>query len=154
MTMANSSDRMQPDPAYGTDADMQGTNRMQTDPTLDRDGAMGVMNERDVGMSSGASRSSTATAIADAQPLFPESDAGNYRQQWQDIQAGFVDEPRESVQKADALVGQVVQQLTSRFSEERHKLEGQLDSGSELTTEDMRRALMGYRSFFQRLLST
>ena len=71
----------------------------------------------------------------------------------QEIQAGFVDEPRNSVARADALVADLMQQLAAGFAEERERLEAQWDRGTDVSTEDLRVALTRYRSFFERLLS-
>lgn len=88
-----------------------------------------------------------------SEPLLPTDQAGQYTARWQKIQAGFVDEPRESVQEADALVADLMRRLASSFSEERRHLESQWDRGDNVSTEDLRVALTRYRSFFERLLS-
>jgi hypothetical protein len=86
--------------------------------------------------------------------LFRDSDAGEFRERWESIQAGFVDEPRRSVEQADNLVDEVVKRLSESFSKERTSLEGQWASGADkVSTEDLRLALRRYRSFFNRLLS-
>ncbi len=85
--------------------------------------------------------------------LFQGADLSGLRSRWDDVQAAFVDDPRESVQKADALVSEVVDQLTRQFSEARSRLEGQWSRGEQASTEDLRLALQRYREFFQRLLS-
>jgi len=59
------------------------------------------------------------------EPLLPTDQAGRYTERWQTIQADFVDEPRESVEQADALVADLMQRLASSFSEERKHLESQ-----------------------------
>ncbi len=64
-----------------------------------------------------------------------------------------MDNPKECVQKADHLVSDVVEQLTSGFAETRSRLEGQWSHGNEASTEDLRMALMHYREFFDRLLA-
>jgi hypothetical protein len=64
-----------------------------------------------------------------------------------------VNDPKECVQKADALVAQVVEQLTTGFSQARSRLETQWARGEDASTEDLRVALKGYRESFQRLLS-
>ena len=84
---------------------------------------------------------------------FPESETDNLRTQWQQIQGSFVDEPRQSVQRADELVATVVTRLTQTFGEERAKLEGQWSKGRDVSTEDLRQVLQRYRSFFDSLLS-
>jgi hypothetical protein len=69
------------------------------------------------------------------------------------VQAAFVDNPAESVRNADALVAEVVEQLTTGFSRTRSRLEAQWAQGNEASTEDLRLALRNYREFFQRLLT-
>jgi hypothetical protein len=85
--------------------------------------------------------------------LFGRSDADSFRQRWNDIQTGFVDEPKPSVERADQLVAAVIQKLTQVFADERSKLEKDWSKGDEASTEDLRQALRRYRSFFDRLLS-
>jgi hypothetical protein len=55
--------------------------------------------------------------------------------------------------KADTLVAEVVDQLTTGFSDARSRLEAQWAQGEKVSTEDLRIALKRYRDFFQRLLS-
>jgi hypothetical protein len=81
------------------------------------------------------------------------SDAGDLNERWNTLQVRFVDEPKDAVREADGLVAEVIQKLTERFAEERDKLENQWQSGSDVSTEDLRIALRHYRSFFQRLLA-
>ena len=92
-------------------------------------------------------------AANQAQPLFLEAVAQDFRNRWTNIQAGFVDEPRTAVQHADELVAQAIKSLAERFAEERNRLELTWDRGDQVNTEDLRVALQTYRSFFQRLLS-
>ena len=94
-----------------------------------------------------------ATSDDAATTLFPEKEANDFRTPWTDIQTRFVDEPRRSVEQADALVAEVVKRLANSFSEERSKLEGQWGRGDDVSTEDLRVALRRYRSFFDRLLN-
>jgi hypothetical protein len=75
------------------------------------------------------------------------------RSRWDDVQAGFVDDPRQCVQKADRLVSDVVDRLTAGFAEARSRLEQQWARGEEASTEDLRQVLKRYREFFHRLLS-
>jgi hypothetical protein len=85
--------------------------------------------------------------------LFPATESDDLRRRWNDVQAGFVDEPRSSVEKADQLVASVIQKLAQVFADERSNLEGNWSKGGEVSTEDLRQALRRYRSFFDRLLS-
>jgi hypothetical protein len=68
--------------------------------------------------------------------------------QWKDIQAEFVDGPRKAVQDADALVAELTQRLAKSFASEREQLESQWAGGADVSTEDLRRNLRRYRSFF------
>jgi hypothetical protein len=87
------------------------------------------------------------------EPLLPADRAAGYRGRWDDIQSRFVDDPRSSVEQADTLVLEVVQDLQTTFGSERSSLEAQWQSGEDVQTEDLRMALRRYRSFFDRLLS-
>jgi hypothetical protein len=85
--------------------------------------------------------------------LLPADQAEGYTNRWEKIQAGFVDQPRESVEEADALVADLMQRLQAGFAGERKNLESQWDQGDDVSTEELRVALTRYRSFFERLLS-
>jgi hypothetical protein len=86
-------------------------------------------------------------------PLFDEAATGDLRRRWDGIQTGFVDEPRGSVEQADALVAECMQRLADTFARERQGLEQQWSRGDDVSTEDLRIALRRYRSFFDRLLA-
>ena len=86
-------------------------------------------------------------------PLFPVNEAEELRGRWNEVQAGFVDEPRRAVEQADSLVAGAMKRLAETFADERAKLEGQWDRGDDVSTEDLRLALQRYRSFFGRLLA-
>ena len=86
-------------------------------------------------------------------PLFSDQTELELRTRWQEIQTGFVDEPRQAVERADQLVAQLMQQLAQGFSDQRNNLERQWDQAEKISTEDLRIALRRYRSFFERLLS-
>jgi hypothetical protein len=80
--------------------------------------------------------------------LFPGSEAATFQSRWSEIQTGFVDEPRKSVEQADGLVAEVMQRLAQVFADERSRLEAQWDRGEDTDTEALRQALRRYRSFF------
>lgn len=84
--------------------------------------------------------------------LFPEKETSDFRSRWTDIQTHFVDEPRRSVEEADALVAEVTKRLADSFANERSNLEKQWGRGDNVSTEDLRLALQRYRAFFDRLL--
>ena len=88
-----------------------------------------------------------------AEMLFAADDVSDLRARWAGVQAAFVDNPKECVQKADHLVSDLVEQLTAGFAQARSRLEEQWSRGQEASTEDLRMALMQYREFFDRLLT-
>ena len=92
------------------------------------------------------------TTQNDEQLLVGE-DAGELGDRWQQIQVRFVDDPREAVHDADALVQDVLHRVTRGFADERRRLEEQWDGGDDVSTEELRLALQRYRAFFGRLLS-
>lgn len=85
--------------------------------------------------------------------LLDRDRAESFRRRWEDVQADFVDRPRESVEQADRLVLDVVQQLQASFTLARERLESQWSQGADASTEDLRQALRRYREFFDRLLA-
>ena len=87
------------------------------------------------------------------QPLFAGEDADRFRQQWQEIQGRFVDDPRRAVEEGDSLVATLMQRLAETFADERANLEKQWDGAGDVSTEDLRVAVQRYRSFFERLLA-
>jgi hypothetical protein len=87
------------------------------------------------------------------EPLFPEEDLAGHRARWQEVQTGFVDEPRQAVEQADALVADLLERVNAGFADARSRLEDQWGRGEEASTEDLRVALTRYRSFFKRLLA-
>ena len=84
--------------------------------------------------------------------LLSREESEHFRTRWNEIQGKFVDEPRSAVQQADALVTEVIEQIAQMFDNEHSSLEGQWNQGNEVSTEDLRKALKCYRSFFNRLV--
>jgi len=93
----------------------------------------------------------TTNSVGPAALLDP-IDAEHLRTRWSEIQGKFVDEPRLSVQQADELVTEVIGQITRMFNSETESLEGQWKEGNDVSTEDLRKVLQHYRSFFNRLV--
>ena len=92
-------------------------------------------------------------ADAPAASLFSSENSERLRGQWDSAQTAFVDDPRAAVERADRLVVETIQILSTSFTEERSRLEEQWARGESVSTEDLRIALQRYRSFFERLLS-
>ena len=93
-----------------------------------------------------------ATVAGSPAALLDHEVSEHLRARWGEIQAKFVDEPRSAVQEADALVSEVVTQITQMFDSEHTSLESQWKQGEDVSTEDLRKALQHYRSFFNRLV--
>jgi hypothetical protein len=87
----------------------------------------------------------------EAPPLIDEEKVTGFRDRWQNVQTGFVDDPKQAVQQADELVAAVISALATTFAEHKSELEGQWQQG-EPATEELRIALRRYRSFFDQLL--
>ncbi|QJT06412.1 hypothetical protein G9272_44055 [Streptomyces asoensis] len=90
----------------------------------------------------------------DVPQLLTTEDEEGFRTRWQEVQDRFVDDPRDAVHTADALVADVMQRLAATFADHKQELEGQWNRGEQADTEDLRQALRHYRSFFNRLLVT
>ena len=86
---------------------------------------------------------------AEAPALLGSLDAGEIRNRFLDIQAGFIDEPRQAVEEAGRFVDDLLRQVADALQQQRGQLAGATDEGS---TEDLRLALRAYRQFVDRLL--
>ncbi|MDP9210218.1 MAG: hypothetical protein M3O65_17365, partial [Actinomycetota bacterium] len=86
---------------------------------------------------------------ADTPALLGSLDAGEIRNRFLDIQAGFIDEPRQAVEEAGRFVDDLLRQVADALQQQRDQLAGATDEGS---TEDLRLALRAYRQFVDRLL--
>jgi hypothetical protein len=104
-------------------------------------------------MKAEAAETRRLAAVSEPMPLFSESEFRDFRSRWSNLQTGFVDEPRRTVEGADKLVASVMRRLADGFANERAGLEKQWDGGANVSTEDLRVALQHYRSFFDRLLT-
>ncbi|MER5203754.1 hypothetical protein [Streptomyces sp. NPDC002825] len=101
-----------------------------------------------------ASRAEGEGAEGEPSRLMGSRDEEDFRTRWHDIQSRFVDDPREAVHEADALVTDVIRKLADTFADRKKDLEGQWNQGEDVDTESLRMALRQYRSFFNRLLTT
>ena len=87
--------------------------------------------------------------VADADALLGSLDAGDIRNRFLDIQAGFIDEPRQAVEEAGRFVDDLLRQVADALLGQRGQLAGATE---EASTEDLRLALRAYRQFVDRLL--
>jgi hypothetical protein len=85
--------------------------------------------------------------------FFADADVQRLRSEWSELMPRFVDEPRETVERADELVATALRRIAEVFADEKRQLEAEWSKGGELSTEDLRQAIRRYRAFFDRLLS-
>ena len=111
-----------------------------------------TVEPRDTTRPRGADRARDTAENGETESFLPPDRMEEFRERWDDIQAGFVDDPRNSVQKAHGLVSSLVNELNDVFTRERSGLESQWNRGEDADTENLRVALRRYRAFFNRLL--
>ena len=99
-----------------------------------------------------SSRSGLSAGKEPRARLVGADEAERFVARWQEIQAGFVDEPRRAVQDADALVVDMMDRLARMLASERDQLESAGQTG-KVSTEDLRLGLRRYRALFERLLA-
>ncbi|MER7131400.1 hypothetical protein [Streptosporangium saharense] len=81
-----------------------------------------------------------------------DQDADEVRRRWQEVQASFVDDPRESVERADSLVTEVGDQLRAALEARASGLRDRWKGSEGGDTEGLRTALRDYRTLLDRLL--
>ena len=125
-------------------------------PLVERAGEGGPLVERAGGDEPLMERAGEGKPLVERVPepagLAPAGDQERFVARWQEIQAGFVDEPRRAVQDADALVVDMMDRLARMLASEREQLESPAEAG-EVSTEDLRQGLRRYRALFERLLA-
>ncbi|MGN9839251.1 hypothetical protein ACTMTI_14135 [Nonomuraea sp. H19] len=82
-----------------------------------------------------------------------DQDPAQVQARWRDLQASFVDDPGEAVQRADGLVGEVVDALTSSLTSRTDALRDRWKDAESADTEQLRLALRDYRNVLERLLA-
>ena len=90
-------------------------------------------------------------AAGTSETLFGIEETQHFRARWNEIQAKFVDEPAASVREADALVNELMSQLSQMIATQRRTLEGHWNR-EDVATEDLRQIIMSYRTLLNRLL--
>lgn len=93
-----------------------------------------------------------STNAGSSTALLDREESEHLHTRWNEIQSRFVDEPRSAVQQADTLVSEVIEKITRMFANKHSSLEAQWKQGNDVSTEDLRKALQRYRSFFNRLV--
>jgi hypothetical protein len=86
-----------------------------------------------------------AAADGSAERVGLLNDPAGLRDQWQQVQGTFVDDPQRAVHEASVLVDRTLREIHENVSR------GQISDPT--STEDLRVSFQRYREFFQRLLS-
>jgi hypothetical protein len=81
--------------------------------------------------------------------LYTDSDMEEFRRRWTELLAGFVDDPRASAERADGLIGELVDRVSQRRQQLHDALDNEDDRGE---TEAMRQAIRRYRSIYRALV--
>lgn len=81
------------------------------------------------------------------------ADPSELQERWRDLQATFVDEPREAVQQAGSLLDEVMASMRSALDEHTHELQDRWKNTGQGDTEQLRMILRSYRDVLQKLLS-
>ncbi|HEX6402577.1 MAG TPA: hypothetical protein VF003_05365 [Pseudonocardiaceae bacterium] len=90
-------------------------------------------------------RADQAAADGSAERVGLLNDPAGLRDQWQQVQATFVDDPQRAVHEASVLVDRTLREINENVTR------GQISDPT--STEDLRVSFQRYREFFQRLLS-
>ena len=80
------------------------------------------------------------------EPLLSDEAEQAFLSRWAEIQAGFVEDPAQSVREADRLINEIAAALQSSFQARRTDLAADWQDGSP-GTEGLRMALRRYRAF-------
>ncbi|MEU4235147.1 hypothetical protein AB0F17_63690 [Nonomuraea sp. NPDC026600] len=81
-----------------------------------------------------------------------DSDPAGVQACWRDLQASFVDDPRDAVQRADSLLDEVMASVHQALESRIRELQGRWKNPSHNDTEQLRMALRSYRDTLHRLL--
>ncbi|MEU8615590.1 hypothetical protein AB0C29_47185, partial [Actinoplanes sp. NPDC048791] len=84
--------------------------------------------------------------------FWEESASAQFRAEWHEVKAQFVDDPVAALTRAHDLLTEAVHELTESMLAERDELDP-LRAGSTPDTESMRMAMRGYREFLDRILA-
>jgi hypothetical protein len=100
-------------------------------------------------------QASTPEAVVESQQLtwLKVEEIDELKSRWNSIQIEFVDEPRKSVEQADTLLVEALEKINHALANKRTMLNESWANHEDMSTEDLRIALQGYRTFLNRLLA-
>jgi len=138
-----------------TDESTDESTGVRTDITGENTGVRTDITDETVGDGPVAERApgEVPTHAAPQETILFEQDPSQVQARWRELQTAFVDDPEEAVQQADALVGEVVDALTSSLSSRTEELRERWKDSGGTDTEQLRLALRDYRVVLERLLT-
>jgi hypothetical protein len=92
----------------------------------------------------------TSSVTADDSLL---GDSGPLLAQWKQAQAGFVEDPRASLNEAAGVVADAASMLEAAIRERQENLRGEWDVSGKADTETLRQAMLVYRRLLDKLVS-
>lgn len=94
-----------------------------------------------------------AHAVPPQSPALFDQDLEQPHTRWADLQATFVDDPRQATEQADELVAEIVATLTSSLTTRTSELRDRWKNTDQSDTEQLRLALRDYRAMLEQLLA-
>lgn len=123
-----------------------GISEIDTSGAIDKSGDIGHRTTvEEPAPAPGPSRSREAAADGGAARVGLLNDPASLRNEWQQVQGTFVDDPQQAVHDASVLVERTLREIHANVTR------GQLHDPT--STEDLRVSFQRYREFFQRLLT-
>jgi hypothetical protein len=131
------------------------TDEVATDEAATDEAATDEPATHEVAADEAAPDEAAPDEVATDEPAAPAAllaslDAESIRSRFLDIQAGFVDEPRQAVEEAGRFIDELVQQVIDALQAQRGQLQAPM--ADDASTEDLRLSLRAYRQFVDRLL--
>jgi hypothetical protein len=71
---------------------------------------------------------------------------GDYKRRFEHLQAGFIEDPKDAVMKAEKLVEEAVERMVTSMHERVNRIHSELGDGTD-DTEKLRVAMRSYREF-------
>ncbi|MEU4323684.1 hypothetical protein [Nonomuraea dietziae] len=94
-----------------------------------------------------------APAVPAQRAALFDQDVDQAHTRWHDLQATFVDDPRQAMEQADQLVDEVVNALTSSLTTRTSELGDRWKNTDQGDTEQLRLALRDYGAMLEQLLA-
>jgi hypothetical protein len=88
--------------------------------------------------------------------LIETAEANRLKDRWSEVQSGFIDDPPETVRRADELAAEIVNALGQALAERKRSLDDRWrddKDDQQPDTEHLRLTLRAYREFVDRMLA-